>query len=295
MPGSGLGILRDPDMQVLRRGGAMVTITPEIRAFLMQPAPLIITKSDVMATVHRRAPMDYVGIKQFDASGELTGELRVVGLFTSTAYTRSPREIPLIRRKIERVVGGERVQPAEPFGQGSINVLETFPRDELFQMDVPTLSTMAHGIMRLAERPRARLFVRRDQFDRFISAFVFLPRDRFNTDDRIKVGELIAEAYGGKVTSFEPAFRRGHAGARAFHHRPRPRNDAVARSRQARRCDPRRHPDLGRQAGGGSRNGPRHAGGPAHRGTVPRGVSGRLHRARTARRNRSRTLPRSTG
>ena len=209
VPGSGLGILRDPDMQVLRRGGAMVTITPEIRAFLMQPAPLIITKSDVMATVHRRAPMDYVGIKQFDASGELTGELRVVGLFTSTAYTRSPREIPLIRRKIERVVTASGFNPQSHSGKGLINVLETFPRDELFQIDVPTLSTMAHGIMRLAERPRARLFVRRDKFDRFISAFVFLPRDRFNTDNRIKVGELIAEAYGGKVTSFEPAFGEG--------------------------------------------------------------------------------------
>jgi glutamate dehydrogenase len=209
VPGSGLGILRDPEMQVLRRGGAMVTITPEIRAFLMQPAPLIITKSDVMATVHRRTPMDYIGIKQFDAQGELTGELRVVGLFTSTAYTRSPREIPLIRRKIERVVAASGLNPQSHSGKGLINVLETFPRDELFQIDVPTLSGMAHGIMRLAERPRARLFVRRDKFDRFISAFVFLPRDRFNTDNRMKVGELIAEAYGGKVTSFEPAFGEG--------------------------------------------------------------------------------------
>src|SRR5262245_18136292 len=209
VPGSGLGILRDPDMQVLKRGGAMVTITPEIRAFLMQPAPLIITKSDVMATVHRRAPMDYIGIKQFDAQGELTGELRVVGLFTSTAYTRSPRDIPLIRRKIERVIAASGLNPQSHSGKGLINVLESFPRDELFQVDVPTLADMAHGIMRLAERPRARLFVRRDKFDRFISAFVFLPRDRFNTDNRIKVGELIAAAYGGRVTSFEPAFGEG--------------------------------------------------------------------------------------
>jgi glutamate dehydrogenase len=209
VPGSGLGILRKPEMQVLKRGGTMVTITPEIRAFLMQPAPLIITKSDVMATVHRRAPMEYIGIKQFDTQGELTGELRIVGLFTSTAYTRSPRDIPLIRRKIERVIAASGLNPQSHSGKGLINVLETFPRDELFQIDVPTLSDMAHGIMRLAERPRARLFVRRDKFDRFISAFVFLPRDRFNTDNRIKVGDLIAQAYGGRVTSFEPAFGEG--------------------------------------------------------------------------------------
>ncbi|MGH6875452.1 MAG: NAD-glutamate dehydrogenase, partial [Aestuariivirgaceae bacterium] len=88
--GSGLGILRRAETQVLRRGGELVSITPEIRAFLLQPAALIITKSDVRANVHRRAAMDYIGVKLFNKEGELTGELRVVGLFTSTAYTRSP-------------------------------------------------------------------------------------------------------------------------------------------------------------------------------------------------------------
>ena len=103
-PAAGLGILRSADTQVLRKGGELVSITPEIRAFLMQPAALIITKSDVRANVHRRAAMDYIGVKLFDAKGELAGELRVVGLFTSTAYTRSPSSIPLVRRKIEAVV-----------------------------------------------------------------------------------------------------------------------------------------------------------------------------------------------
>ncbi|HEY7765408.1 MAG TPA: NAD-glutamate dehydrogenase domain-containing protein, partial [Aestuariivirgaceae bacterium] len=203
---SGLGILRRETTQVLRKGGELVSITPEIRAFLMQPDALIITKSDVRANVHRRAAMDYVGVKLFDAKEELAGELRVVGLFTSTAYTRSPGAIPLVRRKIAAVVGASGFNPTGHSGKALINVLESFPRDELFQVDVDELSEIAHGILRLEERPRTRMFIRRDQFDRFISAFVFIPRDRFNSDVRQRVGELIARAFRGRVASFSPSF-----------------------------------------------------------------------------------------
>jgi glutamate dehydrogenase len=204
--GTGLGILRDPDTHVVRRGTTMVSMTPEIRAFLLQPAPLIITKSDALSTVHRRATMDYIGVKQFDPNGELSGELRMVGLFTSTAYTRSPREIPLVRRKISNVIANSGFSPTSHSGKGLLHVLENFPRDELFQMDAETLGEMAHGILRLEERPRIRLFVRRDKFDRFVSTFVFLPRDRFNTDVRVRVGDRLAEAFGGQVKGFAPSF-----------------------------------------------------------------------------------------
>ena len=204
--GTGLGILRNPDTHVLRRGATMVSMTPEIRAFLLQPAPLIITKSDALSTVHRRATMDYIGVKQFDPNGELMGELRMVGLFTSTAYTRSPREIPLVRRKISTVIANSGFSPTSHSGKGLLHVLEDFSRDELFQMDAESLGDIARGILRLEERPRIRLFVRRDKFDRFVSTFVFLPRDRFNTDIRIEVGNLLAEAFGGRVTSFAPSF-----------------------------------------------------------------------------------------
>ena len=207
--GSGLGILRRAETQVLRRGGELVSITPEIRAFLMQPAALIITKSDVRANVHRRAAMDYIGVKLFNKQGELTGELRVVGLFTSTAYTRSPSTIPLLRRKIEAVIAASGFNPSGHSGKALINVLETFPRDELFQIDTDTLAEMAHGILRLEERPRTRLFIRRDRFDRFVSAFVFIPRDRFNSDVRQRVGEIIATAFNGTVASFSPSFGEG--------------------------------------------------------------------------------------
>ena len=100
VPRSGLGILRNEATQVLRRGGELVSITPAIRNFLLEPSALIVTKSDVRATVHRRAAMEYIGVKLFDGDGELKGELRMVGLFTSSAYTQNPTEIPLLRRKI---------------------------------------------------------------------------------------------------------------------------------------------------------------------------------------------------
>ncbi len=206
---TGLGILRNPDTHVLRRGRTMVSMTPEIRAFLLQPAPLIITKADSRSNVHRRVMMDYVGIKQFDAAGELAGELRLVGLFTSSAYTRSPREIPLIRRKIASVIASSGFSPNSHSGKGLLNVLEHFPRDELFQIETERLGEMARGILQLEERPRTRAFMRRDRFDRFVSAYVFIPRDRFNTDVRLRVGEELAQAFAGEVTSFAPFFDEG--------------------------------------------------------------------------------------
>ncbi|WP_162918521.1 NAD-glutamate dehydrogenase [Taklimakanibacter deserti] len=206
---SGLGILRKAEIEVLRRGNELVAISPQIREFLMQPAALVITKSDVRATVHRRSAMDYVGVKLFDAEGTLSGELRAIGLFTSSAYTQNPNEIPLLRKKLQRVVAASGFAPSGHSGKALAAVLEGFPRDELFQIDTDVLAAMAQGILRLEERPRTRLFVRRDKFDRFVSAFVFIPRDRFDSDVRRKVGDLLAESFDGRVASFAPSFGEG--------------------------------------------------------------------------------------
>jgi len=206
LPETGLGVLRNPKAKVLSKGSTTEAITPKIRAYLRQPSPLIITKSDSISKVHRRTAMDYVGIKQFDANGELSGEIRIVGLFTSTAYTSSPRYIPLVRRKIDSVINKAGLNTQSHTGKGMLNVLETFPRDELFQMEVDALHDMAEGIIMLEERPRTKLFVRHDRFDRFVSAYVYIPRERFNSNIRSKVGALLATAYNGRVTRFSPFF-----------------------------------------------------------------------------------------
>jgi glutamate dehydrogenase len=206
VPQSGLGVLRSPDIGVVRRRGKLVAMTPQIRAFLKEPDPLIITKADLRAQVHRRANMDYVGVKLFGSNGALTGELRIVGLFTSSAYTQDPNEIPRLRRKLRQVIAASGFSPSSHSGKALENVLEHFPRDELFQINAEMLEHIAHGILRLEERPRIRLFVRRDRFDRYVSAFVYIPRDRFNTDIRERIGGLLAEAFDGKIVSFEPYF-----------------------------------------------------------------------------------------
>jgi len=206
---SGLGILRDPEVHVLRRAGKLVAITPEVREFLLQPAPIIITKANVRGTVHRRVHMDYIGVKKFDERGKLNGELRIVGLFTSTAYNQSAIRIPLLRRKVAKIVEDSGMNPDGHSGKALQNVLETYPRDELFQVDPLVLGEIAEGIRQLGERPRTRLFVRRDKFDRFVSCLIYVPRDQYNTTVRMRIGDLLARVYEGRVSAYYPSYPEG--------------------------------------------------------------------------------------
>jgi glutamate dehydrogenase len=206
---TGRGILRNVDLHVLRRGGKLVTTTPELREFLREPKALIITKANVRSRVHRRVYLDYVGIKRFDAQGRVVGEFRIVGLFTSTAYTRRAAVIPYLRRKIEKVLASARFDPASHSGKALVNVLETYPRDELFQIDDEQLHRFALEIMQLEERPRVRVLARPDKFDRFVSVLVFVPRERYDSDTRAKIGSCLASAYQGRVSAFYPHFPDG--------------------------------------------------------------------------------------
>jgi glutamate dehydrogenase len=204
----GLGILADPDVRVLRRAEGEAT-TPEIRAFLYGPDPLIVTKANAKSIVHRRAYLDYIGIKTFDKKGTLTGELRVVGLFTSTAYTRSVMKIPYLRSKAETVIRKSGFDPNDHSGKALINVLESYPRDELFQIAIPTLRKHAEAILGLVERPRVRALYRVDQFDRFVSVIVFVPRDRYDSVVREKIGAYLKTVFEGRLSAFYPAFPEG--------------------------------------------------------------------------------------
>ena len=207
--GKGLGILSNADVKVLRRGNQLVTITPEIRDFLLSPDPLIITKANVKSRVHRRDYMDYIGIKLFDDAGKVCGELRVVGLFTSTAFTRSVQRIPFIRRKVDHIIHRAGFDPASHSGKALLNVLEGYPRTELFQADEDILFDSAMAIMQLHDRPRVRVLSRRDRFDRFVSALVYVPRDRYSSEVRERIGIALAEMYGGHVSVYFPSFPGG--------------------------------------------------------------------------------------
>ncbi|MDY6948129.1 MAG: NAD-glutamate dehydrogenase, partial [Pseudomonadota bacterium] len=197
MPETGLGILR------ARKGyrAEPTVLTGEMRERARQPELLMITKANSVSTVHRSTYLDYVGIKTVDAQGRVTGEKRFLGLFVSAVYNRSPREIPLLRHKIERVVAHFGLDPASHDGKAVVHVIETYPRDELFQASITDLIRTVRGIVNLYERQRVRVFLRRDTFGRFYSALIFVPRDRYNTQVRQKMEAVINEKL--KATAIE--------------------------------------------------------------------------------------------
>ncbi len=206
---TGLGILRASDVRVLRRGSELVTMTPELREFMRLPVALIITKANVRSRVHRRVHMDYIGIKRFDTKGKLVGELRVVGLFTSAAYMHSVRDIPYLRRKVEKTLARAGFDSESHSGKVLLNVLETYPRDELFQIDDDLLYRNALAILELEERPRVRVLARRDRFDRFVSTLVYVPRERYDSTIRARLGSYFADIYKGRISAFHPFFPDG--------------------------------------------------------------------------------------
>jgi glutamate dehydrogenase len=207
--GQGLGILRDPDVKILRRGSEMVVMTPEIREFMREPTVLIVTKANVNSRVHRRVRMDYVGIKLYAPDGRLEGELRLVGLFTSGAYTRSARQIPYVRHKVARVLDRARFDADSHSGKAVQHILEEYPRDELFQVDAETLYNFVMEILTLYERPRVRALARADKFDRFVSIIVFIPREKYDTDVRTRVGAFLAQVYKGRLSASYASFPEG--------------------------------------------------------------------------------------
>ena len=203
---TGLGLLRSREPRLLQRWNEPLIITPEIRAFLEEPRLLIVTKSTVRSPVHRRVPLDYLGVKRLDAAGRLVGEYRLCGLFTSTAYTRPARTIPYLRRKADSVIRRAGFDPASHSGKALVNVLETYPRDELFQLDEDTLYQFAVAVLQLDERPRVRVLPRPDRFDRFVSVLVFIPRDRYSGQIRAAIGSYLAAAFKGRLSAYYPFF-----------------------------------------------------------------------------------------
>jgi glutamate dehydrogenase len=191
---TGVGILRHGFRAYPPRAREL---TPEMVRFARQPQLVIVTKSDSRSKVHRAVHMDYVAVKRIDAAGEVVGEQRFLGLFTSLSYSRRAGAVPLLRRKVERVLERAGFDPRSHDGKALLHILETFPRDELFQIDEDQLLATSLGILQLQERRRLALFVRKDNFERFISCMVYVPRDRFNTTLRHKMEKILEKAFNG--------------------------------------------------------------------------------------------------
>jgi glutamate dehydrogenase len=203
---TGLGLLRSRDVRPLQRWNRPLAITPEIRAVLEQPRLLLVTKSSTRSRVHRRADLDYIGVKRFDRDGKLLSQRRFCGLFTSTAYTAPVKDIPYLRRKADDIIRRAGFDVNSHSGKALVNVIETYPRDELFQIDEDLLYEYALAILQLADRPRVRVLPRRDRFDRFVSVMVYVPRDRYDSQIRAAIGNYLAAAFNGSVRAFYPYF-----------------------------------------------------------------------------------------
>ncbi|GAB4224814.1 MAG: NAD-glutamate dehydrogenase [Kiloniellaceae bacterium] len=198
----GLGILRDPEVRVFDGLRNLGKLPADVRDFMRQPQLLRITKANRRATVHRAVHLDTIAVKTFDAKGNVTGERLFVGLFTSIAYSRSPSDIPMLRQKVNAAVRLSGFSPRSHDGKALTHILETYPRDELFQISAEELCQTAIGVLHLQERQRTALFVRRDPFERFVSCMVYVPRDRYDTALRRKIQEILAEAYEGHCANF---------------------------------------------------------------------------------------------
>jgi glutamate dehydrogenase len=189
--GSGLGILRTASNRPPKK------LSPEAVAYSRQPQILLLTKANSASPVHRPAYLDYIGVKKYAEDGSVIGERRFLGLYTTAAYKASPRTIPIIRGKVQGVVQHAGFPPASHDRKALEEILESYPRDSLFQMDTEELFGVAIGILGLGERQRLRLFMWRDPLDRFVECLVCIPRDRFNTENRERVGRILLDALKG--------------------------------------------------------------------------------------------------
>ncbi len=202
----GFGVLRDAGRQVLRRSSEPAVLSAQLLNQLENSEPVTVAKANIKSRVHRRVYMDYIGIKRYAPDGMPAGEVRFVGLFTSEAYDRPAFEVPLLRRKAEHVLNEARLLGLSGgYNEKRLkNIIETYPRDELFQMSEDDLLRIARGILHLSDRPRVRLFTRADPFDRFISVLLYIPRELYQSQMQKQAGEILAKAYLGRVSASYP-------------------------------------------------------------------------------------------
>ena len=196
VPETGLGLLRTTAKPSISR------LRPEAVATAREPRLLTITKANSRASVHRPVYLDYVGVRKFDEQGAVVGERRFLGLFTQSAYAESVTRLPVIGRKVRTILDRSGYASDSHSGKDLMGVLENYPRDELFQADTDWLAESANEVLHLQERRGSRLLVRKDEFGRFVSVLVFMPRDRFNTGVRLRIEELLAQAFGAESVDY---------------------------------------------------------------------------------------------
>jgi glutamate dehydrogenase len=233
VPGTGLGILRHDRVGP----GSFALLPEEVKARALEPQRLIVTKANSRSTVHRPSYLDYVAVKRLSPTGEIVGEYRFLGLYTHAAFSESIKSIPVLRRKLAEVLELSGMAADSHDGKEVAEVLDFYPREELFMTSVGDLAAITAGVHVLRERRQTRLFLRKDVYGRYVSCLVYLPRDRYTTQVRLRAQEILQRAFGGasqvdySVQVGESAVARLHLVVRADRGRQLPDADPVALER----------------------------------------------------------------
>ncbi|MBE1301660.1 MAG: NAD-glutamate dehydrogenase [Alteromonadaceae bacterium] len=192
---SSLGLMKK---SISKRDRLLSALPSSAREETLSQNPLILTKTNSKSRVHRPAYMDYVGIKTFDKNGNVIAEDRFIGLYSASFYNSSVTQVPVLQDKIERICKNSGFEKGSHAYKAMINILETYPRDEVLQTSEDEMLNIVLGIFQMQERGISRLFVRRDVFGRFYSCMVFVPRERYNTQLRKDTQALLKKSFGSE-------------------------------------------------------------------------------------------------
>ena len=207
--GSGLGLLRN-DGEADQPSQSFRELPAALRERVLGPQAVLLSKSSRISPVHRHAYMDFVGVQRFDAQGKVIGEHRFLGLLTASAYRLGTEKIPLLREKAQAIQERAKLPRGGHAFKKLRHILDTFPRDDLFQGNIDTLYPMLGGILRLHDKTRLRCFVRVDHYERFVSCLVYVPRERFNTALREKIQNVLQQTFAGHDSEFAVQFDDAH-------------------------------------------------------------------------------------
>ena len=234
VPGTGLGILRHD-----RQGRESVRkLSSQVVRRMQDPAErLVLAKANSRSTVYRANYLDYVSVKKLGPDGAVTGEFRFLGLYTHAAHTAPIAGVPVLRRKLTQVLAAAGLSRDSHDGKDLVEILEDYPREELFEISADELTPIALGVLRLSERKQTRLFMRRDRYGRYMSCLVYLPRDRYTTRVRLRAQGILREALHGASVDYsatvgDSALARLYVVVRAERGQSVPRVDAVALERK---------------------------------------------------------------
>src|ERR1035437_6679949 len=233
VPGTGLGILRHD-----RQGpDSLSRMSPQVVARAQDPAErLVLAKANSRSTVYRASYLDYVSVKKIDEAGTVTGEFRFLGLYTHAAHTAPIAGVPMLRRKLAQVLAAAGLTRDSHDGKDLVEILQDYPREELFEISAEELTPIALGVLRLSERKQTRLFLRRDRYGRYMSCLVYLPRDRYTTKVRLRAQGILKDALHGVSVDYsamvgDSALARLYVVVRGERGHPVPRVDAAALER----------------------------------------------------------------